>query len=140
NVPPFDLTGQMRPLSAKVDGVEAEVFERDSVRNGVVQNTGNELLLILPKKPLDAGTEHEIEIVHEGKVVLEAGHQVYFVSARGTWYPSRSLQFANYDVTYRYPKYLDLIAAGQVKEDRTEGDVRVTRRVPEGPVRLLGFN
>ena len=83
------------------------------MRNGLVQNNGNELLMVLPAKPLEPGSEHEIEIAHEGKVVLEAGHQVYFVSARGTWYPARGLQFATYDVTYRYPKTLDLVAAGR---------------------------
>ena len=136
----FDLAGKMRADSAKIDGRPAEVYERDSVRTGLVQNNGNELLLVLPDQPLEPGTEHEVEIVHEGKVVIDAGHDVYFVSARGTWYPGRGLQFSDYDVTYRYPATLDLVAAGQVREDRVEGDVHITRRVPENKVRLLGYN
>ena len=136
----FDLSGQMHATSAKVDGEAAEVYERESVRDGLVQNTGNELLMVIPAKKLQPGSEHEIEIAHEGKVILEAGHEVYFVSARGNWYPARGLQFATYDVTYPYPKELDLVAAGQIREDRTEGENRITRRVPEGAVRLLGFN
>ena len=114
NVIPFDLSAQMRATEAKVDGAAAEVYERDSVRNGLVQNSGNELLLVVPPQPLEPGSEHEVEIHHEGKVVLDAGHQVYFVSSRGTWYPNRGAQFATYDVTYRYPKTLDLVSAGQV--------------------------
>jgi hypothetical protein len=137
---PFDLSGQMVAASAKVDGVPAEVYQRNSVRAGLIQNTGNELLLVIPAQPLEAGTEHEIEIVHGGKVILDTGHQVYYVNARGSWYPSRGLQFATYDVTYRYPMNLDLVSAGLVKEDRTEGTTRITRRVQEGPVRVLGFN
>ena len=140
NLLAFDLSGKMRVTSAKVDGRPAEFYERNSVRNGLVQNNGNELLLVLPDQPLEPGTEHDIEIAHEGKVVIDAGHDVYFVSARGTWYPGRGLQFANYDVTYRYPASLDLVAAGQVKEDRVEGDTHVTRRVPENRLRLLGYN
>jgi len=140
NLLAFDLSGKMRVTSAKVDGRPAEFYERDSVRNGLVQNNGNELLLVLPDRPLEPGTEHDIEIAHEGKVVIDAGHDVYFVSARGTWYPGRGLQFANYDVTYRYPASLDLVAAGQVKEDRLEGDTHITRRVPENRLRLLGYN
>jgi hypothetical protein len=140
NVIPFDLSGRMRAISAKVDGVPAEIYERESLRTGLVQNTGNELLMLLPPAPLTAGSEHEIEIEHDGRVVLEAGHNVYFVSARGSWYPNRGLQFARFDVSYRYPKSLNLVASGPIQEDRTEDDFRVTRRVPEGPVRLLGFN
>jgi hypothetical protein len=140
NVLAFDLAGRMQATSAKVDGVPAEVYERDSVRNGLVQNNGNELLMVIPAKPLEPGSEYDIEIAHEGRVVLDAGHQVYFVSARGTWYPGRGLQFATYDVTWHYPKTLDLVSAGEVKEDRTEADMRITRRVATGEARLLGFN
>jgi hypothetical protein len=140
NVIALDLSGRMRATSAKIDGVTAEVYERESLRTGLVQNTGNELLLVIPPQPLLPGSEHDIEIEHEGRVILEAGHQVYFVSARGSWYPNRGLQFARFDVTYRYPRTLDLVASGHIKEDRVEGDVRITRRVPDGPVRFLGFN
>ncbi|MEP6714443.1 MAG: M1 family aminopeptidase [Terriglobia bacterium] len=136
----FDLSGRMQPTSAKVDGVPAEVYERASVRDGLVRNNGNELLMVAPEAPLEPGSIHEVEIAHEGKVIQEAGHNVFYVSARGTWYPARDLQYATYDVTYRYPKDLDLVAAGRVMEDRTEGDQRITRRVPDGPVHLLGFN
>ena len=55
NLLAFDLSGKMHATSAKVDGEPAEVYERDSVRNGLVQNSGNELLLVLPAKPLEAG-------------------------------------------------------------------------------------
>jgi hypothetical protein len=140
NVVPFDLSAQMLPTEAKLDGVAVEVYERDSVRNNLVQDSGNELLLVIPRQPLEPGSEHEVEIHHEGKVVVDAGHQVYFVSSRGTWYPNRGAQFAAYDVTYRYPKNLDLVSAGKVVEDRTEGDVRITRRVPDGRIRMLAFN
>lgn len=139
-VVPFNLAAQMRATEAKIDGMPAEVFEPDSVRRSAATGSLDELVLVVPPQPLVPGSEHEIEIHHEGKVVLDAGHQVYFVSARGSWYPDRGAQFATYDVTYRYPKNLDLVSAGQVTEDRTEGDVRVTRRVPEGRIRLLAFN
>ena len=62
------------------------------------------------------------------------------MSARGTWYPGRGVQFAAYDVTWRYPASLGLVSSGRVLEDRTEGDVHIARRVPEGPIRILGFN
>jgi hypothetical protein len=135
----LDLSGRMRALSAKVDGVEAEIFERDSIRTGLVRGNGNELLLILPRETLAPGSEHEVEITHEGQVVTDAGHHVYFVGSRGSWYPGRGIQYADFDVTYHYPKALDLIAAGNVTEDRTEGDTRITRRVT-GRIRFLGFN
>lgn len=140
DVMPFELDTAMRVISAKVDGAPAEVHQRDSLRGGLVQNSGNELLIVIPPHPLDPGSEHEVEIVHEGKVVQNAGNGIYTVRARGTWYPGRGAQFAAYDVTYRYPDNLDLVSAGKVTEDHTANGIRTTHRVPEGKLRLLGFN
>lgn len=140
DVLPFELDSAMHPISAKVDGLPAEVYEHDSLRNGLVQNSGNELLIVVPPQPLEPGSMHDVEIVHEGKVVQNTGNGVYSVSARGTWYPGRGAQFAAYDVTYHYPENLDLVSAGRITEDHTEGGVHTTHRVPEGRMRLLGFN
>ena len=131
---PFDFSGQMHATAAKVDGLPAEVYERED------SNAGDELLLVIPPQPLAPGTRHQVEIQHDGTVVQDSGNQVYFVSARGSWYPNRGLQFAKYDVTWHYPKELNMVSAGEVKEDRTDGDMRITRRVPDGPLRTLGFN
>ena len=140
NVLPFELNTAMHVVSAKVDGVPAEVYQHDSLRDGLVQNSDNGLLILVPPQPLEPGSEHDIEIVHEGKVFTETGNQVYSVSARGTWYPGRGAQFATYDATFHYPKTLDLVSAGKVTEDRTENGVRTTHRVPQGKLRLLGVN
>ena len=137
---PFELSGEMRAIEARVDGAPAEVFERDSLRATAVGGTDNELMLVIPAKPLDPGSEHDVEIHHDGKLVQDAGHQVYYVGARGSWYPNRGEQFSSYDVTFRYPKNLDLISAGRVAEDRTEGDFRITHRISGGRIRTLGFN
>ena len=141
--PHRDPAGSLRANgshSAKVDGVPAAVYQRDSVRSRIDSEHGQRTVAGDSGAASGAGTEHEIEIVHGGKVVLETSHEVYYVSARGSWYPSRGLQFATYDVTYHYPKNLDLVSAGLVKEDRTEGETRTTRHVQDGPVRVLGFN
>jgi hypothetical protein len=140
DVLPFELDTAMHVVSAKVDGVPVEIYQHDSLRDGLVQNSGNGLLLLVPPHPLEPGSVHEIEMVHDGKVFSETGHQIYSVSARGTWYPGRGSQFAGYDVTYHYPKTLDLVSAGKVKEDHTENGIRTTHRVPEGKLRLLGVN
>src|SRR5206468_1313106 len=77
---------------------------------------------------------------HEGSVISDAGNKVYSVGARSNWYPSRGLQFASYDATFRYPRDLDLVSAGEVISDTTEEDRRVTRRKTTAPIRMLGFN
>src|SRR5438105_15301531 len=50
------------------------------------------------------------------------------------------MEFARYDLTFRYPKSLGLVATGEVVEDRTEGDWRITRHQATNPIRFAGFN
>src|ERR1041384_3116875 len=41
---------------------------------------------------------------------------------------------------FRIPRDLDLVSAGDVVEDRVEGDWRIMRRRTTAPIRLAGFN
>ena len=136
----FDLAREMRISSVTVDGRPAEVLQRDSMRANLVRNSGNDLVLVVPEAPLSPGQEHEVAFEQQGRVVHEAGNQVYYVGARGNWYPNRPAQFASYDLTFRYPQGFDLVTPGQIVEDKTEGEWRITRRRTGAPIRMAGFN
>jgi hypothetical protein len=137
---PFELSRRMRVTSAFVDGQPAEVFERPSVRSNLIHDRGNDLILLVPPRPLEPGRSYEFEFHHEGAVIADAGNKVYAVGSRGNWYPGRGLQFARFDVTFRYPKDLDLVSSGEVVSDTADGDWKITRRRTSAPIRMLGFN
>jgi hypothetical protein len=135
----FEMASQMAVSAASVDGRPAEIVQRDSLRANLGRR-GNGLFLLLPPEPLRAGREYEIELHHAGKVIQDAGDGVFYVTARGNWYPMHSFQFARYDLQFRYPADLDLVAAGDVVEDRTEGAWRVTRLRTSAAIRCAAFN
>ena len=137
---PFQISRRMKVTAALIDGQPAEVLQRESVRSGLLWGEGNERFLVLPAQPLEPGHEYEVELHHDGEVIFDAGNQVFSVGARGGWYPNHNMQFARYDVTFRYPKDLDLVTAGEITSDKTEGSWRITRRVTAAPIRLAGFN
>lgn len=136
----LELSQQMRITSVKVNGVPGEAFYPESLRANLLRSADNLLVLFTGEKEFPAGAPVELEIQHEGRVIAQAGDGVYFVGSRGVWYPNRRVQFANYDVTFRYPKELDLVATGEVAEEREEGEWKVARRKTASPVRLFGFN
>ncbi len=136
----FDIAHAMRISSVTVDGKPAEVLQRESMRSELLRNVGNEMFLVKPSEPLAPGVAHELEFHHEGKVIFEAGNRVYYVGARANWFPNIGLQFAEYDLTFRYPKDLDLVTAGELVDEHEEGDLRVTRRKTGAPIRFAGFN
>ncbi|HYW41741.1 MAG TPA: M1 family aminopeptidase [Bryobacteraceae bacterium] len=135
----FDIAAPMEISQVTVDGRPAEVLQRESLRQNATRG-GNNLFLVLPPEPLRLGREYEFEFHHSGRVIRDAGDRVFYVTARGNWYPMHADQFALYDMTFRYPKDLDLVSAGEVVEDRTEGEWRITRRRASSPIRVAAFN
>jgi hypothetical protein len=138
-VVPFDISPDMAVTEATVDGRAAEVLQREALRVSLLHG-GNGLFLVVPPEPLRQGVEYEFEFHHSGKVIHDAGDRVFYVSARGAWYPMCGVQFANYDLLFRYPRDLDLVTPGDVVEDRTEGDWRTTRRRTPAAIRAAAFN
>ena len=136
---PFEIAREMSVTEVLVDGVAAEVLQTESTRLNLVHG-GNNQLLVAPVEPLRAGREYEFEFHHSGKVIHEAGDHVYYVSSRGNWYPANGHRFSNYDLTFHFPKELDLVSAGETVADRIEGDMRVVRRRTSAPVRIAAFN
>ncbi|HVN05648.1 MAG TPA: M1 family aminopeptidase [Bryobacteraceae bacterium] len=136
----FDIAEPMTVTAVLVDGRPAEVLERDSLRAQLVRNVGNEMFLVVPPSPLEPGREYEVEFRNEGKVIFDAGNQVYYVGARSNWFPNSGLQFAKYDLTFRYPKDLDLVIPGDLVDEHEEGDWRITHRKTGVPIRFAGFN
>ena len=65
---------------------------------------------------------------------------MYAVGSRANWYPNRGLQFARFDLTFHYPKELDLVSTGELVSDTEEGEMKVTRRRATTPIRMAGFN
>ena len=136
----FGVSDRMQVTQVVIDGRPAHLYETESVRESAIRGGFNTAYLVLTDQPLTPGATHEIEIRHDGDVVVSAGNNVYLVTSRGNWYPRTGIEFANYDLTFRYPRNLTLVATGEPVEDRVEGDVRISRRKTAGPVRVAGFN
>ena len=115
-------------------------FVRESLRSNLVRGPENYTFLVVLPKPVEAGENCTIEVAHEGGVITSAGHGVYYVGARNNWYPSLDGTFATYDLKFRYPKNLQLVSTGDVVDDRTESEWRITHRRVSAPIRFAGFN
>ena len=137
---PFEIAAAMKVTSVRVDGSPTELFTRESVRERALRGSEDTPLLVVTAEPLPAGSVHEISFQHEGDVISSAGNDVYFVGARSTWYPRSAAEFSTYDLTFRYPKKLTLVTAGDLIDDRIEGETRTTRRSTTTPMRFAGFN
>ncbi len=136
----FELAPEMEISAVKIDGQPAEIFRRESMRANLIGGRINDPFLVVLNQPWQPGTTHELEFVHSGKVIQPAGNNVFYVGARTNWFPSHGYGFTNFDVTFRVPKELRVVATGDIAEEREEGEWRIARRRTSSPVRLAGFN
>jgi hypothetical protein len=124
----FDIARGMQVTAVRIDGAPAELMLGESQRGHAGNGQEEAEFLAVAPVALAPGSTHEFEFEHRGNVITTRGEGVYFVSARGSWYPHMPGQFATYDLTFRYPKRLTLVAAGDPVEDRIDGDSRITHR------------
>jgi hypothetical protein len=135
----FEISARVRVTQVTIDGQPAEIWRRDSIRSTLLTGEGNDLFLVVPAQPLAPGP-HEAVFQHDGDVVVPAGNNVFYVASRINWYPRRGLNFAAYELEFRYPKHLSFVASGEPVEERVDGEERISRRRSASPIRFAGFN
>jgi len=129
----------MDVVSASIDGIAAEVYRKESLRASLIRGDQNEMFLLVPSQPIQSGT-HQVVIHHEGNVIGDAGNGVYYVASRVNWYPQRGNHFADYDLSFRFPRRLSLVASGELISERVEGGEKIVHRKSSSPIRFAGFN
>lgn len=136
----LELSRTMRVTELTLDGQPIEYIQNEALDSSGVKRRGNDIVVLVLRQALEPGSRHELGFQCEGNVITNAGHGVYYVGARGTWYPSRGAAFTDYDLLFRHPRRLQLVATGRMVESSVEGETRVTRWKPDGPIRVAGFN
>jgi len=87
-------------------------------------------------------SEFTLHFRYHGNVIEDAGNGVLFVGARESWYPhlGDTSEFADYDLSIRWPRRLRLVATGSKLEEHEDGEFRVGHWRTEKPVSVAGFN
>lgn len=136
----FELSDKLEVASVRVAGQEVE-FLQD--RQALLASSGernNAPIVAILNDELRAGGRYPIHFEYRGKVVSNAGDGVYFVDNRQNWYPRTGFDKTHYDLNFRYPQDLDLVATGTPVADQLDAGMRVSRFRTERPIRLAAFN
>jgi Peptidase family M1 domain len=134
--------------SLNVDGVTGEsgqpltYFQNEGISLQERSTHGDDYLYVVLPSALAPGAEFVLHFHYRGNVIQNAGNGVLFVSARESWYPhfGNAADFADYDLTMRWPRRLRLVATGAKTEEREDGEFRVGHWQTEKPVSVAGFN
>jgi len=109
--------------------------------HGATSGAGGDVLVALAQ-PSIAGGEYELRVSYHGTVISDAGNGVLFVAERGSWYASLPGpdRFSPFELSFRWPRQLTLVAPGMQVEEHAEGEMRTARWIIPQPVSVAGFN
>ena len=103
---------------------------------------GNDFLYVILTRVPPQNQLFTLQFHYRGNVIEDAGNGVLFVGARESWYPHLGdpSDFANYDLTIRWPRRLRLVATGAKLDEHEEGEFHAGHWRTEKPVAVAGFN
>ncbi len=131
----------------KVTAVEGEdhhplEFFQNSLllASDIVQRGNDVVYVMLDHVPL--GQESlRLDFRYSGDVITSLGNGIYFVGARGTWYPNHGISDAAiYHMKFRFPASKTLVATGTRISETIENSRKASEWDSEVPMGIAGFN
>jgi peptidase M1-like protein len=92
---------------------------------------------------LKAGEKYLLRMTYSGREVLDnAGDGNFSIGARTSWYPNVAVfdDLAQYELRFRHPQKMQVVAVGNDAGSTVEGDDRVSVWKTTHPIRVAGFN
>ena len=139
----FELSRFLPTESVTLDGRPVEFIHNPSLEGTQLSRRGNDVIAVVLPEPTRTGQKFELEFSYGGEVLSEEGSGLLYVGARGTWYPNRGMEMADFDLQFSYPPDWTLVATGkpaEVSPDHKANGQQVTRWVSDRPIPLAGFN
>ncbi len=136
----FELSDRLEVTGLRIAGRAVEFLQESANAPGDRRGRADSTVLAILPDDLAAGVRYRIEFEYRGKVVSEAGRGVYFVDNRRNWYPRIGFDRTRYEMEFRYPRNLELVATGNLVSERFEGGQRISRFETEKEIRLAAFN
>lgn len=141
----FELSRFLPTERVTLDGRQVEFIHNPSIEGTQLSRRGNDVVAVILPGPTRTGQKFTLEFSYGGEVLAEAGSGLLYVGARGTWYPNRGMEMADFDLQFSYPQDWTLVATGkpaEVSQDemaKANGH-QVSRWVSDRPIPLAGFN
>jgi len=136
----FELSRYLQLKSVVMDGQSLEFIQNETVEGSELARHGNDQVAIVFPQPLTLGAKLQLSFNYAGSVLSDAGGGLFYVGARGTWYPNRGIAMANYDISFRFPDSFTLVATGKQLSLLQDNGEYLGHWISDGPVPIAGFN
>lgn len=141
----FELSRFLEVESVTMDGQAIEFIHNPALEGTQISRRGNDTLAVVLPETARTGQKFTLEFVYGGEVLADVGTGLLYVGERGTWYPNRGLEMANFDLQFTYPAGWTLVATGKpspvaAEQAATTADRQTSHWISERPIPIAGFN
>jgi hypothetical protein len=140
---PLELGSPLRVESVTDESNHALEFFQNApaIRQEIAVRGDDSLTVVLPQAA-KAGETFRLHFTYRGHIINQAVTGVFFVGEHGSWYPHISGidTFTSFDLNFRWPHQLQLVATGEKIDERENGDWREAHWRSEKPIFVAGFN
>ena len=138
----FDLSHRLRVTNVKDEsGKNLIVFQNPFLKRSQALRFGANWLMVVLPAPYPVGQKFTLTFAYQGDVIATAGSDLLYVGAHKSWYPNLGVDpAACYDLTFRYPARLTLVATGRRMDESDADGWKNSRWVSDGPFPVAGFN
>jgi hypothetical protein len=136
----LELSRYLKLTEVRVNGAPAEFIQNEAISGSDLSRRGDDLIGVVMPAPLEKGRPVKLQFKYSGPVMFNAGGDVIYVGARGTWYPNVGPTFSNFDLTFECPSDWQVVGTGKQVSSTASGGKRITRFVTSKPIGRAGFN
>jgi hypothetical protein len=136
----LELSRHLRLTEVRADGRPLEFIQNQPPNGSELARRDDDLVAVIFPEVLEKDRPVKLFFTYSGPVMFNAGGEVLYVGARGTWYPTAGPAYANYDLTFDCPEEWTLAATGKQASSSVQNGRRTSRFVTEKPIAHAGFN
>jgi hypothetical protein len=136
----LELSRYLKLTQVRVNGAPAEFIQNEAVSGSDLSRRGDDLIGIVMPAPMEKGRPIKLSFKYSGPVMFNAGGDVIYVGARGTWYPNVGPAFSNFDLTFECPSDWSVVGTGKQVSSTISDGKRTTHFVTTKPIGRAGFN
>ena len=135
---PFALFASLRVSSVTGQSGEALNFVQENKQE-------DPQFWVILSKAMAKDERFNITVHYAGSDAIQSeGSGNYYPVARNNWYPNFASgefgEYTTYDMTFRIPKGMTMVATGNLVSDTNDGNHNVTVWKAEPPITVAGFN
>ncbi len=136
----LELSRYLKLSEARVNGAPVEFIQNEAISGSELSRRGDDLIGIVLPEPLAKDKPVKLAFKYSGPVMFNAGGELIYVGARGTWYPNIGPSFSTFDLTFDSPADWSVVATGKQIASSVANGRRITRFFTEKPIGRAGFN